>query len=397
MPLRSLFAACRAFASAAALLAVGVFAPGCKKGADANAYAPPPPPEVIVAAPVEKEVTTYLLYTGTIEASETVELRARVQGFLESVKYKPGQRVKKGDLLFVIDKRQFQAQVDEARAAIQAQQAALLGAENDAKMARELADQNAGPEIDAVIKAARRDAMKAEIVRLEALLADANLSLEFCDVTAPMDGRITRNLVDPGNLVGRSEPTLLATIVQSTPVFVPVDVSESDVLAVRRELERTGQLGKREPGQIGPGQWRPCELALSDEAEFMLQGRIDYVEPRINTETGTLRVRTRFENTDETLLPGYFARLRFPMSSRKSVLVPDAALLTDQQGRFAMVVNAKDEVEQRRVTIGALDGSMRVVEEGLTPADRVIVLGVLKARPGGKVTPKVQTPPAAGG
>jgi len=153
-------------------------------------------------------------------------------------------------------------------------------------------------------------------------------------------------------------------------------------------MEKAGEMGKNEPGQIGPRTWRPCELALADQTEFKTTGRVDYVEPQINSQTGTLRVRTRFENTDESLLPGYFARLRFPMSTNKAMLVPDAALLTDQRGRYALIVNDKDEVEARRVQLGALEGDMRVVVEGLEPDDQVIVLGVLKARPGSVVTPK---------
>jgi RND family efflux transporter MFP subunit len=134
----------------------------------------------------------------------------------------------------------------------------------------------------------------------------------------------------------------------------------------------------------------PCELALAGDGEYAFKGRIDFVSPKVNADTGTLRVRTVFENADEALLPGLFARLRFPMSTRKALLVPEAALLSDQQGRFAMVVNQKDEVEVRRVKVGTLDAGMRVVEEGLGPSDRVITLGVLKARPGSKVAPKVQ-------
>ncbi len=378
----------RAHPAAAALAIAAALAAGCSD--DGNVYAPPPPPEVVVATPVQRDVVTYLTYTGVIEASETVELRARVQGFLESVNFKPGERVAKGDKLFVIDKRQYQAAVEQAEAAVRAAKAALAGAENDAALARELADQRAGPEIDALIKAARRDTAAGEVARLEAQLIEARLNLEYCDVIAPIDGRITRNLVDPGNLVGRSEPTLLANIVQSTPVYVSLDVSEGDVLAVKRQLEKTGELGKNEAGQIGPGQWRPCELALADEDTFAVEGRVDYVEPQMNLETGTLRVRTRFENTDEALLAGFFARVRFPMKSEQAMLVPDAALLTDQLGRYAVIVNEQDEVEARRVRVGALDGAMRVVEEGLEPDDRVIVLGVLKARPGAKVSPKAQ-------
>lgn len=386
-----------ALARAAVVLALaGLWAGGCRKGPDSNKYAPPPPPEVIVAKPVQREVVDYLTYTGVVEASESVELRARVAGFLERVNFQPGQRVKKGDVLFEIDPRQYQAEVAQAQASVQAQKAALTGAENDARLARELADQRAGPEIDAVIKAARRDSILAEIARAEAQLAEAKLNLEYCTVTAPIDGRITKNFIDAGNLVGRGETTALATIVQATPALVSIDVSESDVLRIRRERLKEGAPVRKEPGQVGPNQWRPCRLALAGEDDFRIEGRVDYVGPALNSQTGTLLVRTRYENEDESLLPGLFSRVRFAMSSQNALVVPDAALLRDQQGRYAMVVNAKDEVEARRVTIGSLDGSMRVVEQGLTAEDRVIVLGVLKARPGSKVTPKMQEPAAGG-
>lgn len=359
---------------------------GCKKN-DSNAFVPPPPPEVIVANPVERDVTQYLLYTGTVEASERVELRARVQGFLEKVNFQPGQRVKKDEVLFEIDPRQYQAAVSQAKAAVEAQKAALVGAENDARLARELADQRAGPEIDAVIKAARRDAVIAEIARAEAELEAAQLNLDYCTIKSPIDGRISRNMVDIGNLVGRDGPTLLAEIVRVTPCYVSVDVSESDVLTIRRNREAAGQTNV-EPGQVAPGEWRPCELALAGQDEFKYTGRIDYVAPALDTTTGTLRVRARFENTEESLIPGLFARARFPMSSVKAMLVPEAALLSDQQGRFALVVDQADEVQVRRVEIGGLEGQMRVVNSGLTTADRVVTLGVLKARPGSKVSPK---------
>lgn len=388
--------------SAAILLAMlATLAAGCKKKDDRNAYAPPPPPEVIVAAPIQRDVVTYSTFTGTVEASLTVDLRARVQGFLEKIEFSPGQRVKAGDLLFVIDKRQYQAALDRAVAAVQAKTAALEGAANDAHLARELADQKAGPEIDAIIKAARRDTIKAELTGAEAELADAKLNLEYCEVKAPIDGRISKNYVDAGNLVGRGEPTLLAQIVQASPAFVSIDASEADVLAAMRDRESSGRGTGDEKGQTSPGNWRPCELALADETDFKTKGHVDYVDPQLNKETGTLRVRTRYENAGEELTPGLFARVRFAMATDKATVVPEAALLRDQLGRYAMVVNEKDEVEMRRVEIGALDGHMRVVREGLKPEDRVIVLGVLKARPGSKVTPKTQaaaaTAPAPAG
>lgn len=372
------------------------FAAGCGDDGAGNEYAPPPPPEVIVATPLQRDVTSYLEYSGVIEASETVDLRARVQGFLERINFAPGQRVKAGDVLFVIDTSQYEAAVAQAEASIQSLKAALEGAENDARLARELADQNAGPEIDAVIKAAKRDSIVGEIARAEAQLVEARLDLGYCTIRAPIDGRITRNLVDAGNLVGRGEPTLLATIVQATPCYVSVDVSEGDVLRVRRSLEREGRLRENEPGQIAPGEWRPAELALMGEEDYSVDGRVDYVAPELDATTGTLRVRTRWENADETLIPGLYARVRFPMSSSSAMLVPEAALLTDQQGRYALVVRPDDTVGVKRVEIGVRDGPMRVIESGLAADDRVVVLGVLKARPGAKVSPKPQEAQAGG-
>jgi RND family efflux transporter MFP subunit len=410
---RPLAPAARAARSAVVVLALCAAA-GCDKE-DKNAFVAPPPPDVVVANPVERDVTQFLTYTGVVEAAEVVELRARVQGFLEKINYQPGQVVKKGDILFVIDKSQYTAALESAKADLESakagigtaeaevavQEALFVGAENDARLARELADQKAGPEIDAVIKAAKRDAVKADIqkakagvitaktnvARAQAAIVTHELNLSYCDVTTPTDGRATVNQVDVGNLVGRNEPTLLATIVQPAPVYVSVDVNEADVLAVRREIQKTARKPGTEPGQVGPGEWRPVELALGDETEFKVKGRVEYVSPQMNEQTGTLRVRTLFANEDLSLLPGLFAKIRFPMSIRKSVLVPDAALLSDQQGRYALVVGADGTVEAKRVKIGIAEGAMRVVEEGLQTSDRVVVLGVLKARPGSKVTP----------
>ncbi|MDX2114558.1 MAG: efflux RND transporter periplasmic adaptor subunit [Planctomycetota bacterium] len=362
----------------------------CKEADDANVYAPPPPPEVIVAAPLERDVTSYLFYTGTVEASEKVELRARIQGFLRAIHFQPGQRVKKDDLLFEIDPREYQAQVAQIEATAASAKAQFDLAVTTLERAQDAFSRGGTSDLEVREKKAARDEAQAALDLAQARLQQAKLDLEYCEVRAPIEGRIGRNLVDVGNLVGRGESTLLAEIVQATPSFVSIDISESDVLSVRRDRQATGQAQTTEPGQVAPGEWRPCELALADQPDYVIPGRIDYVDPQMNPSTGTLRVRTRFENTDEVLLPGFFSRVRFPMSSKKATLVPDAALLSDQLGRYALIVNDKDEVEVRRVTTGILDGSLRVVEEGLTPQDRVIVLGVLKARPGSKVTPKLQ-------
>lgn len=376
--------------AAAAAMALSGASGGCGEGDGRNVYAPPPPPEVIVAHPVKRDVTRYLTYTGVVEASERVEVRARVKGFLESMHFRPGQRVTIGDLLFVIDRREYEAALAQRQAAVASARATLELARTTLERAEQAFALGGVSDLEVREKRAARDEAKAALDLSLAGEERAALDLEYCDVRSPIEGRITRNYVDVGNLVGQSESTLLAEIVRATPAYVSVDVSESDVLAVRRERESAGNQAEREPGQVAPGVWMPTELSLADEAGFSVTGRVDYVDPALNVETGTLRVRSRYDNEDEALIPGYFARVRFPMSSREALQVPEAALLTDQQGRYAMVVNEKDEVEVRRVRIGALDGTMRVVEEGLEPTDRVIVLGVLKARPGSKVNPKAE-------
>jgi len=356
---------------------------GCHRG---NVFAAPPPPTVTVGNPVQKDVTHYLEYAGTIEAHQVVELRARVPGFLHQILFKPGAKVAKDDLLFVIDKRTYEAAVARAEAQLAADQAAVQAAESDAKIAEDLAAQRAGSEIDRILKVGRRDTARAAVAAAQAELTRSKLDLEFCDVRAPISGRITKNLVDVGNLVGQGLPTPLATLVETRPVYVSVDVSESDLLVVRRA--RMARDLTLEPGQVAPGEWRPVELALADGGGFSYHGRVDYVDPLLNPQSSTLRVRCRFDNDDEFLLPGLFVRVRFPMQTQAAILAPDLALLSDQGGRYALVVDEHDEVQQRRVTVGELDGSLRVVTSGLSTSDRLVVNGLLRARPGAKVRPQ---------
>jgi membrane fusion protein, multidrug efflux system len=364
---------------------------GCKR--EDNAFAPPPPPAVTVAHPIQRPVTQYLESTGTTEAFETVALRARVPGFLDQVNFKPGAAVKKGDLLFVIDKRTYQATFDRMRAQVLADEATYKAAESDAKIAEDLAAQRAGSEIDKITKIGKRDAAKAQVDASMAALETAKLDLEFCEVRAPIDGRITKNFVDVGNLVGAAgDPTVLATLINYKPIYVTIDASERDVLTVRQQ--RLAAAPDAEPGQIAPGKWRPVDLAITDEEEFKVHGHIDYVDPAFNAQTGTLRVRCRFDNENEMLLPGMFVRLRFLLDTAPAMLVPNIALLSNQSGRYALVLNDNDVVEVRQVKIGALDGTMRVVTEGLLSSDRIVVDGLMRARAGAMVKPTLVEIPA---
>ena len=211
---------------------------------------------------------------------------------------------------------------------------------------------------------------------------------------APIDGRITKNLVDIGNLVGAAgQPTVLATLVSARPIYVSLDASESDMTTVRRE--RMARAPTAKPGEITPGVWRPVQLATADQDDFAVHGHIDYVDPALNPQTGTIRVRCRFENEDEALLPGMFVRVRVLLEAAPAMLAPDIAMLSDQSGRFALVVNEKDVVEARRIKIGALDGTMRVILEGLSPSDRVVVNGLQRARPGVTVKPTLAELPTS--
>jgi multidrug efflux system membrane fusion protein len=376
-----------------ALSTLALFASACEPAP--NTFAPPPPPEVTVAHPSGRPVTRYLDYTGTTEASEEVDLRARVAGFLEQKLFKSGAAVRAGDLLFVIDRRPYQAAVNRARAQVLADEAAALAAEAEAHIAEELAAQRAGSEIDRITKVGQRDAARAAVQASKAMLESAELDLGFCEVRTPIDGRITRGFVDVGNLVGAGgEATLLATVVSAAPLYVTLDASERDLMTVRKA--RLAASPTAEPGQVAPGEWRPVDAATADSDVFDVHGRIDYVDPALDPRTGTIRVRCRFENEDERLLPGMFVRVRIFLETADALLVPDIALLSDQSGRYALVIGASDTVEARRVELGALDGSQRVVRSGLSATDRVVVNGLQRARPGLVVRPKLVAPQPAG-
>ncbi|MCA1960654.1 MAG: efflux RND transporter periplasmic adaptor subunit [Desulfomonile sp.] len=368
----------RAIFLVTALFAILALLSGC--GSGKSKFVPPPPPEVVVSAPVERNVTDYLEFTGNVAAFESVEIRARVEGVLEKINFKPDARVNAGDLLFVIDPKPFQAQVDEASARLQAKSAARDLAQVQFDKAKQLYDSASISEIQYLEQKAKRDMAEAEVSQAKADLEKAQLNLGYTSVISPINGRVSRNLVDVGNLVGAVEKTLLTTVVNDDVVYAYFNVSEADLLVLARKYPPEDRGRDERPSA-------PAMLALADESGFPHQGQVDYVDNKVDPNTGTIQARAVFENKSGILIPGLFARVRVPLDTRKAYLVPDVAVGIDQGGRYVLVVGADNVVDKRPVTVGHVVDRMRVIDKGLGPNDQVIVNGMQRARPGGKVTP----------
>jgi RND family efflux transporter MFP subunit len=344
-----------------------------------------PVPEVTVSRPIMKEVTDFLEFTGTTAALQSVEIRARVEGWLESIDFEPGSKVKKGDLLFVIDPRQFQAQVNQFQALLQGKKADLNLKETNLRRAEQLLASASISQLQYDVQSAEEAVAKAQVGIAEADLEKAQLSLDYTRVTAPINGRVSRNLVDVGNLVGAGNETLLTKIVDDDSIYVYFNISERDLLMLKKMTP---------PGESAEGKqtWKiPVYMSLSDETGFPHEGTIDFWEPELDTGTGTLQARGLFRNEKGSLIPGLFARVRVPVQKRQALLVPELAVGVAQAGMYVLVVNKESVVEQRLVKTGQIDGSLQVIEEGLTVDDWVVVNGIQRARPGGKVNPRKST------
>jgi RND family efflux transporter MFP subunit len=353
-----------------------------------NRYAAPPPPKVTVAHPVRQPVTQYLEVTGNTAPVNNVDLVARVQGFLEEIHYKDGDAVKKGAVLFTIEPEPYQVKLDQAKAAEDGAAATLKQAGAEYQRQSQLASRDFASKSALDQALATRDSAKAGVVQAKANTRTAEINLAYTKVTAPFDGIVTAHLVSVGELVGTS-PTQLATIVQLEPIYVNFNISEADVLRVRAEMRRRG---------LSPADLKkiPAEVGLQSETGYPHKGLLDYAAPTLNTATGTLAVRAILPNTDRALLPGNFVRVRVPVQEvPDALLVPDAALGSDQGGRYLLVVNGENVVEQRKVGVGQAVGELRVIDDGLKPDDRVVVTGVLRAIPGEKVDPQLKTADAA--
>jgi len=355
-----------------------VFATGCE---ERNTYVPPPPPQVMVSQPVHQRVSEYLELSGNTQALNSVQLVARVQGYLEKVFFHDGDSVKKGQPLFLIQQDTYLARLEQAEAQVLQQQASLNHAQTELDRFGGLLQQHAAAQTDVDNWRFERDNAKAAVVAAEANRDLAKLDLDYTKVVAPFDGRIDRRLKDPGNLVGAGEFTPLAQINQIDPIYVYFTINETDLLRVIKQTS------------IGPGEAEkmkiPASLALSGEKGYPHQGYLDFTAISVTPTTGTLLLRARYPNADGTILPGLFARVRLLVvnSEKMALVVPEAAIGYDQLGSYLLVVDDNNVVERRPVKLGIQADDNRVIEEGLSDQDWVIVTGLLRAIPGNTVKP----------
>jgi RND family efflux transporter MFP subunit len=360
--------------------------------------APPPPPKVTVSQPISREVVEWEEYTGRLDAVESVEIRARVSGYLQSIHFKNGAIVKQGDLLFVIDPRPYQAELERAKAEVALANARLERASKDLARAQMLVRSRAVSEEEVDTRVSEQRQAQESVQAARAMVNVAQLNVEFTQVRAPISGRISRNLVSVGNLIngGTPQSTLLTTIVSLDPIYCYFDADERSYLRGIRQLRN----GDRTNGRTSK---QPVYVALADEEGFPHQGFIDFLDNRLDQNTGTITVRAVLPNPDLLLAPGLFARVRVPAGDKyKALMLPPEAVGSDLSQQFVFVVDAQNLVQYRKVTPGPLIDGWRVIRDGIQPDDWVIVKGVQRARTGAKVDPIKQdsagappSPPAA--
>jgi len=371
--------------SGALLLALAPFLAGC--GESAQKQAAPPPPAVTVAKPARQTVTDYDEYVGRFIAVDSVEIRARVSGYLEKVGFKDGQIVKQGDLLFAVDRRPFEATLAQTRANLAQARANLAFATSDLARASQLVRDRTITEQTFDQRTQAKSVAEASVAAQEAAVRQAELDIQFTELRAPVTGRIGDRRVSEGNLVTGGtggNTTLLATIVSIDPIRFEFTFDEASFL----RYERLGNVGK-EAGGRGPG--LEVAVRLIDEADYAHKGQMDFVDNVIDRASGTIRGRAVLANAEGVFTPGMFGRVRVPGSRPyEALLLPDAAIGSEQVRKFVLVVDNDNIARTRYVTLGQLAGELRVIKDGVSADDRVIVNGLMRARPGQKVTPQEQ-------
>ncbi len=352
--------------------------------ASRNAYVAPPPPKVVVAQPVQKAVTIYLNLTGNTLPFNSVDLVARVQGFLTDIDYVDGAAVKAGDKLFGIERDQYQAQLDQARATLASNQATLAYNQAEYQRQSQLGKQDFASQATVQEWKSKADQAAAEVMNAQAAIETAQINLNYTTVSAPFNGVVSRHLVDKGALVGVGSPTRLATIIQLDPIYVYFTMSEPQILRIKESNVKAGlEFRTTDLSSI------PVEIGLQGEDGFPHAGHMDYASPQVDASTGTLEVRAIFSNKDGRLLPGLFARVRTPIEKLdEAILVPNLALGTSQEGRYLLVVGPDNVVQRRNVKTGDSEGTYRIIESGIEPGDWVVTEGVQRAIPGAKVDPQ---------
>jgi RND family efflux transporter MFP subunit len=352
-------------------------------GAPGGGMPPPKVPEVFFATPTRDNLLDYEDCTGRTEAFKTVDVRARVTGYLEKWNFSPGKKVSKGDVLFEIDPRSYLAELARTEATV---------IQAEAHLTRLSADLQRGQNLVATRAMGREDFDKIVGDRAEALAAVgiakasrdlAKLNVDYTKVTASLDGIVSRAMVDPGNMV-KADDTVLTTVVTQDPIYAYFDIDERNALRLTRQLAQ------------GEMKYPPVLMGLADEEpRFPHQGTIDFVDNRLDTNTGTWHMRCSFPNKDGLLKPGLFVRIRFLYGElQKVILIPEEAITADQDRKYVYVINDRDQIEHRQVKIGKIRNGLRAVTEGLKGDERVVVKGVQRVRPGVTVVAKPATPPA---
>jgi RND family efflux transporter MFP subunit len=370
---------------------------GCDAAEDgsAKADAPPPPPEVTVSKPLVQRLTEWDEFTGRFEPIQQVEIRARVAGYLQEIGFEDGAVVEAGQTLCVIDPRPYQAAVDRAKAQIDMQRAQLTLAELDQERTSRLVTTSAAARATLDDRNAQLAEASASLAGSEAELRQAELDLGFTRVTAPFAGRVSDRRVDVGNLV--SDQTLLTTIVQLDPIYLSFDMSESDFLAYQRASARGELPSTRDNRTI-------VQAHLVDEEGWPHEGTMSFVDNVVDEGSGTIRGRATFPNPQGLITPGQFGRIRIPGSPEyDAFLIPDSAIVTDQSRKVVLTVGEDGLVTPKIIRPGpSQPGGLRIVRRGLSPDDRIVINGLIRARPGAKVAPKEgviapePTEPAAG-